>query len=108
MMALLFSTVEIALSVALLFLAIIVFHVLNSRKAQLDHIPGPFLGRYTDLWRVLQAWQAPIYKGLENYQMRLVEEYGDIVRIGPNTILVNDPNDAHTVLGFRERLQKVG
>lgn len=39
--------------------------------------------------------------------MRLLEKYGDIVRIGPNTVLLNDPETAHVVLGFRDRLEKV-
>lgn len=107
-MLLLFSTAGAGLFAGFLLSVALIVRVLNSQRAQLDHIPGPFLAKYTDLWRVFHAWRAPVYKGLENYQMRLVKTYGDIVRIGPNTVLVNDPDAAHLVLGFKERLEKVG
>jgi hypothetical protein len=29
--------------------------ILDSRRAGLSHIPGPFLARYTDAWRLYQA-----------------------------------------------------
>lgn len=85
----------------------VVSYVMRTRSSVLDSIPGPYIARYTDAWRCYQAWQAPKYRGLENYQMRLFEKYGEVVRIGPNTVLVNDPEAAHLVLGFKERLEKV-
>jgi hypothetical protein len=42
-----------------------------------------------------------------NYQSKLIGVYGDVVRIGPKTVLVLDPEAINTVLGFKERLEKV-
>lgn len=42
-----------------------------------------------------------------NYQKNLLGVYGEAVRIGPNTVLVFDPEAINTVLGFKERLEKV-
>ena len=37
----------------------------------------------------------------------MIGKYGDVVRIGPNHVLVYDPAAIDTVLGFKERLDKV-
>lgn len=38
----------------------------------------------------------------------MIGKYGDVVRIGPTHVLVYDPAAIETVLGFKERLDKVG
>ncbi|KAL1843559.1 hypothetical protein VTK73DRAFT_2813 [Phialemonium thermophilum] len=86
--------------------AIVLYHIVRSKRAGLDHIPGPFLARYTDAWRAYQAWKTNHYAGGHNYQTRLLGKYGDVVRIGPNTVLVLDPEAINSVLGFKERLEK--
>ncbi len=86
--------------------AILLYHVIKSKQARLDHIPGPFLAKYTDAWRAYKAWKTNHYAGGNNYQTQLIGKYGDVVRVGPNTVLVLDPEAANTVLGFRERLEK--
>lgn len=89
------------------FSVLVVYHVVQSRRAQLDEIPGPFLARYTNAWRCYQAWRYNHFQVDVNYQSKLIGVYGDIVRIGPNTVLVLDPEAINTVLGFKERLEKV-
>jgi len=102
------------LSISPIYVAIVLiaawlsYVVYLSKKARLDHIPGPFLARYTDAWRAYKAWSFNHYTGTEgiNYQTQLLGKYGDVVRIGPNTVLVLDPEAINSVLGFKERLEK--
>jgi hypothetical protein len=89
------------------FSVLVIRFILQSRRAQLDHIPGPFLARYTNAWRCYQAWRYNHYRVDMNYQSKLIGVYGDVVRIGPKTVLVLDPEAINTVLGFKERLEKV-
>jgi hypothetical protein len=86
---------------------IITYLFVQSKKAGLDHIPGPLLAKYTNGWRCFQAWKYNHYKDDVNYQKNLLGVYGEAVRIGPNTVLVFDPEAINTVLGFKERLEKV-
>ena len=94
-------------ALAVCFASLLVYLVIQSRRAQLDHIPGPFLARYTNAWRCYQAWRYNHYQVDINYQSKLIGVYGDVVRIGPETVLVLDPEAINTVLGFKERLEKV-
>ncbi len=71
-----------------------------------DHIPWPLSCQHTDAWRAYKAWKTNHYAGGNNYQTELLGKYGDVVRIGPNTVLVLDPEAINTVLGFKERLEK--
>lgn len=81
--------------------------LVKRRNDGLKHIPGPWLAKYTDAWRCWQAYRLNHFYQRENYQIRLLGKYGDAVRIGPNTVLVLDPEAIPTVFGFRERLEKV-
>ena len=94
----------IASSVALFFIYLLRF----SKRAKLDHIPGPWLAKYTNAWRGYQAWRTNHHKtGAVNYQIEMIGKYGDVVRIGPTHVLVYDPAAIDTILGFKERLDKV-
>lgn len=92
---------------AAIVVGITLYLVLQSRNAGLEHIPGPFLAKYTDAWRAFQAWRYNHYQNDVNYQKNLLGVYGDVVRIGPKVVLVLDPEAINTVLGFKERLEKV-
>ena len=91
---------------ALGVLLVVLYHVVRSKQYHLDHIPGPFLAQYTDAWRAYKAWRFNHFKDGVNYQTELLGKYGDVVRIGPNTVLVLDPEAINSVLGFKERLEK--
>lgn len=86
-------------------LACFFYIIAYSRNAQLGHIPGPFLARYTDLWRGFQGWR---YYGKDmNYQRQCAQTYGDVARVGPRMVLLSDPEAIQIVMGFKERLEKV-
>lgn len=96
------------LYIALCLIAVwISYLVVKSKSYKLDHVPGPFLAKYTDTWRAYKAWSFNHYtENGVNYQTQLLGKYGDVVRIGPNTVLVLDPEAINSVLGFKERLEK--
>lgn len=104
-LAALFSLSPVAV-IGVSLLGILLYRVLKSKQYKLDHIPGPFLAKYTDAWRAYKAWKFNHFKDGLNYQTELLGRYGDIVRIGPNTVLVLDPEAINSVLGFKERLEK--
>ncbi|EXJ82168.1 hypothetical protein A1O1_08237 [Capronia coronata CBS 617.96] len=55
---------------------------------RLPSIPGPFLARFTDIWR----WRAQNSRGYSAKLVELHKKYGKLVRIGPNHISISDPN----------------
>ncbi|OAL45721.1 cytochrome P450 [Pyrenochaeta sp. DS3sAY3a] len=63
----------------------------------LKSIPGPVLAKFTDLWR-LKAVKAGNF---ERTTARLHKEYGDIVRIGPNTVIISDPTMVESIYGLK-------
>lgn len=90
-------------------LSFLVVLFIQSKRAKLDHIPGPWLAKYTNLWRGYQAWRLNHHnEGVKNYQISMIGRYGDVVRIAPKHVLVYDPEAIETILGFRQRLDKVG
>ncbi len=85
--------------------ACLVIAVLRSRAAGIEHIPGPFLAKYTD---ALRAYMAFKYSGREvNLYMKLHEKYGDVVRIGPQSVSVLDPRAVSVIYNVKARLSKV-
>ena len=79
--------------------------VVRSKAARIDHIPGPFLARYTN---VLRAYMAVKYSGREvNLYMKLHRKYGDVVRVGPQTVSVLDPKAVSIIYNVKARLRKV-
>ncbi|EXJ77316.1 hypothetical protein A1O3_09542 [Capronia epimyces CBS 606.96] len=54
----------------------------------LASIPGPFLARFSDLWR-FRAQNSPGYSAK---LVQLHQKYGYLVRIGPNHISISDPD----------------
>jgi cytochrome P450 len=63
---------------------------------KLRHIPGPFLAKFTDLWRWHSMNNTHFYGPT---LMKLHERYGRLVRVGPNFVSVSDPAAIGTVYG---------
>ena len=57
------------------------------RRSPLYNFPGPFLGRYSDIWRLFDVWRGQS----DITQRALHDRYGSAVRIGPNCISISDP-----------------
>jgi hypothetical protein len=104
-MALSIMFVHPLLAVLGLLIGSILFIVLKSRNAGLEHIPGPFIAKYTNAWRAYKAWKSlGVNKAFLN---EAVQDYGDVVRVGPKTVAVMDPEAIPSVLGQKARLDKV-
>jgi hypothetical protein len=85
--------------------ASLVIAIVRSRAAGLEHIPGPFLAKYTD---ALRAYMAFKYSGREvNLFMKLHQQYGDVVRIGPRSVSVLDTRAVPVIYNVKARLSKV-
>lgn len=83
----------------------LLFAWIKSKSYHLDHIPGPFLSRYTDAYRAYLAWK---YSGQDvNLFMKVHSTYGDVVRIGPRSVSVLDPASIPSIYGVKARFNKV-
>lgn len=76
--------------------------VLNYFSAGMQSIPGPFWARFSDVWRMRVALGGQSHMRM----MELHDKYGEVVRIGPNTISVSDPRAIEPILGFKNNLNK--
>ncbi|KAI0477304.1 cytochrome P450 [Xylariaceae sp. FL0804] len=82
----------------------LVYLYVHSRTAGLDHVPGPFLARYTNL----HAWvQANRHAGTDYCYLReLHDRYGDFVRVAPRRVSVADPEAIPVIYGLKNSLNK--
>lgn len=70
--------------IALLVSLVVLRLLLNAFTPGLYHIPGPWLAKFTDGWRLYEMYRA---RHPETFQ-KLHEKYGPVVRIGPNVVYV--------------------
>lgn len=69
----------------------------------LHKYPGPFLASLTDLWRLWDVYgQRP-----ELTHQKLHAKYGDVVRLGPNSLSFADPKALKTIYGLNKGFVKV-
>lgn len=74
----------------------------NNLSSPTRKYPGPFLARYTRLWKALSA-------ASEHTQwdhLALHRKYGPIVRIAPNEVSLSSPEAARTMLSAGKRFYK--
>ncbi|KAK5061332.1 hypothetical protein LTR84_007874 [Exophiala bonariae] len=76
--------------------------LLNYFTPGLGKIPGPFLARFTDVWRFVDACRGH----REQTILRLHKKYGPVVRLGPNCVSVADPEALDLILGLKSNLDK--
>ncbi|KAK9420554.1 hypothetical protein SUNI508_06294 [Seiridium unicorne] len=87
-----------SLGVALIVLRAAYLHLTSTIR----DIPGPFLAKFTNLWRLLDY-----YKGTQiDSQQRLHEKLGSAVRIGPNIVSLSDPSLLRTIYSTRGEFLK--
>ncbi|KAK6079051.1 cytochrome p450 [Seiridium cupressi] len=82
-------------------LALIVFHVFPLWW-RLRHVPGPFWASLSDIPRML--WVTT--KEAHIIHQKLHEKYGEVVRIGPRTVIFRDPTAIPTVYPMRAGFPK--
>lgn len=83
----------------------IIARVLNNKYGHgLAKIPGPTLAAYTDLWRFWLVWG----RRPEKTHIALHEKHGPLVRLGPKTVSVSDPEAIKIIYSHNAGLIKVG
>jgi hypothetical protein len=88
------------LGLSILFVAQYIVAYLSS---PLKKIPGPFLAKFSDIWRFWSQYQTT---QIETFQ-GLHEKYGSAVRVGPNTVSLSDPSLIKTIYNTRGTFIKV-
>lgn len=83
---------------------IVAWLVKNRYNNGLNKYPGPFLASLTDWWRFFDV------KGCrpEVTHQKLHAKYGDVVRLGPNTLSFADPAALKSIYGLNKGFVKVG
>jgi len=72
-------------------------------SSPLKSIPGPFLAKFTNLWRFFDVWG-----GRAELTLRLLhQKHGSAVRIGPNIVSLSDPRLIKTIYSTRGEYLKV-
>lgn len=78
-------------------------YLLAYLRSPLKKLPGPFLAKFSDLWRFFNHYgQTHI-----ETQKELHAKYGDAVAIGPKTVSVADPSLIKTIYSTRGTFLKV-
>ena len=67
-------------------------------------IPGPFLARFSNLWRLYHTWRGDSEQTLYNLHCK----YGDAVRIGPQVVSISNPEAIEKIYGLKTDFIKVG
>ncbi|KAK2787600.1 hypothetical protein FQN53_005050 [Emmonsiellopsis sp. PD_33] len=74
----------------------------NRYRNGLNKYPGPFLASLTDWWRFWDVYG----RRAEITHQALHAKYGDVVRIGPNTLSFADPAALKTIYGLNKGFVK--
>lgn len=82
---------------------LVVSHLVAYIRSPLKDIPGPVLAKFTNVWRLVDHYNATQI----STQRRLHEELGPAVRIGPNIVSLSDPTLLKTVYSTRGEYIKV-
>jgi hypothetical protein len=72
-------------------------------QSPLKKIPGPFLAKYTNLWRFGNV----LTGGAHLTQMQLHAKHGSAVRLGPNFVALKDPALIKEIYDARGKFIKV-
>ena len=85
---------------SIIFIALLIHRHFND---DLRRFPGPFLARWTDAWKL---WQTVTGWHQKPMLVRLHRDYGDVVRIGPNTLSFSHPDAIQDIYGVDKHFSK--
>lgn len=77
--------------------------IYNKYGTGLNHIPGPFWASFTDAYRLFVVWR----RRPELWHIRLHEQYGALVRIGPRVVICSDNKAAKKIYALNAGYAKV-
>lgn len=75
----------------------------NRYQKGLNKYPGPFLASITNWWRFFDVYG----RRPEVTHRALHKKYGDVVRLGPNTLSFSDPSALKSIYGLNKGFVKV-
>jgi hypothetical protein len=81
----------------------LLYTLTTAYKPSLRNIPGPFLAKFTNLWRMYYVWRGDFHITVRDWHRK----YGDLIRIGPNAVLLSQRGQYEKVFGFKEDFIKV-
>ena len=70
------------------------------RRLSLRQFPGPFVAKFSDWWRLYHALDE------HNVQLQLHRDYGSAVRVGPNSVILSDPDLIKTIYSTKGNFLK--
>ena len=82
---------------------ILAWFLRNRFNNGLQKYPGPLLASLTDWWRFWDVYRRSSH---ETHQ-KLHQKYGDVVRLGPNTLSFANPKALKTIYGLNKGFVKV-
>lgn len=89
--------------IAVSLTALALWLVKNRYHNGLNKYPGPLLASLTDWWRFLDVYG----RRPEVTHRALHRKYGDVVRLGPNTLSFSDPRALKSIYGLNKGFIKV-
>ncbi|KAH7347094.1 cytochrome P450 [Pyrenochaeta sp. MPI-SDFR-AT-0127] len=72
-------------------------YILAYLRSPLKKIPGPFLAKFSNIWRLRNHYSQTHIET----QKKLHAKYGDVVRLGPTTVAIADPSLIKTIYNTR-------
>jgi hypothetical protein len=87
----------LTLSLLLIPIGLFTSYVLAYLRSPLKEVPGPFLAKFSNLWRFFNHYS----RSHIETQKALHDKYGDTVRLGPNVVSLADPALAKTIYEIR-------
>jgi len=94
------ALVQLMIASTILLFFRLLFH---SFTPVLRDIPGPFLAKFTNLWRLIETWKGHHERTMQDLHHR----YGPVVRTGPNIVSLTDPDAIEGIYGVKADLPKV-
>lgn len=79
-------------------LLLVVFYQVTWTYAKLRDVPGPFIAKFTNIWRLLVVWR----RDSHDRYLDLHNRYGDLVRIGPNCVSISKPDMIQSIYGIQK------
>jgi hypothetical protein len=80
----------------------ILFRITKYLTSPLKSIPGPFWSRFSNLW----YFNRLRHGRWEHENIKLHQQYGPIVRVGPNHYSISDASSIKTVYGLGSKFAK--
>lgn len=103
LLATIFQSIKLEAWLWSIFVIVVVRLVSLRYRYGLSKFNGPFLASFTDFWRMCHAYannnRAPM--------IHLHDEYGDVVRVGPNVLSFAQPEVIRDIYGPGKVWEKV-